>query len=329
VIRPERFARLVTLASHLIAAGRAGQRLGVTEVCDQLQMSQAELREDIAVLNVVNFGGGAYVLYAEILPNGEIEVDPEPYSDTFDRPARLLPIEAKALVAAIDLIGAHLSPALESAQRKIELALGEDASREGLLVTHGVDDPDLARRINGAIQARRMLEVDYFAQAEGQMSSRVVEPYALINGLEGWYAVVYDPAKERDDDPVAGVRHFRLDRMKDVRVLDGEFERRPEVEDVAEMEGWPTTGVVEDSQVAHVWISPEQARWAREARTVVAELADGAIIVELPFKGTRFLVKEVLKEAGDAAVLAPAEARRAVLDAAQALAGSAALARAA
>ena len=48
------------------------------------------------MLNVVNFGGGAYVIYAEVLPNGEIEVDPEPYSDTFDRPARLLPIEAQA-----------------------------------------------------------------------------------------------------------------------------------------------------------------------------------------------------------------------------------------
>ena len=61
------------------------------------------------MLNVVNFGGGAYVLYAEVLPNGEIEVDPEPYSDTFDRPARLLPIEARALLAAIELLGVHLS----------------------------------------------------------------------------------------------------------------------------------------------------------------------------------------------------------------------------
>ena len=61
------------------------------------------------MLNVVNFGGGSYVLYAEILEEeGEIEVDPEPYSDNFDRPARLLPVEAKALVAAIDLIGEHI-----------------------------------------------------------------------------------------------------------------------------------------------------------------------------------------------------------------------------
>ena len=86
-IRPERFARLVTLASVLIAAGREERRLPVAEVCEQLQISEQELREDVSVLNVVNFGGGAYVIYAEVLPSGEIEVDPEPYSDTFDRPA--------------------------------------------------------------------------------------------------------------------------------------------------------------------------------------------------------------------------------------------------
>ncbi|MDX6680674.1 MAG: proteasome accessory factor, partial [Solirubrobacteraceae bacterium] len=98
-IRPERIARLVTLASILIQAGRAGELLQAADVCRQMQISDAELREDINVLNVVNFGGGSYVLYAEITDGGEIEVDPEPYSDNFARPARLLPVEAKALIA--------------------------------------------------------------------------------------------------------------------------------------------------------------------------------------------------------------------------------------
>ena len=88
---------------------------------------------------------------------------------------------------------------------------------------------------------------------------------------------------------------------------------------MADIGGWPRTGEVEGSQIARVWISPEQARWSREKRTVVAELADGSIVVELPFKGTDCLVKEILKEAGDAAVLEPADAREAVLDAAERL----------
>ena len=102
-------------------------------MCERLQLSEEELREDVNVLNVVNFGGGSYVLYAEINEDeGEIEVDPEPYSDNFDRPARLLPVEAKALVAAIDLIGEHIPEgSLTSAREKIVAALGRGPDGAG------------------------------------------------------------------------------------------------------------------------------------------------------------------------------------------------------
>jgi proteasome accessory factor C len=317
-IRPERFARLVTLASVLIQAGRQGERLKVRDVLDQLQMSEQELREDVNVLNVVNFGGGTYVLYAEI-SHGEIEVDTEPYSDTFDRPARLLPIEAKALVAAIDLIGDHLpAGALDSAREKIVAALGEDPVREGLQVAHsGGDDSDIARKVTEAVEGRHLLGLEYYVENEDRFTEREIEPYALINGREGWYVTGYDPDRE-------GTRHFRLDRIKSATVLDQTYEPRPELDPVADIEGWPRTGTVGGSRVAHVWVSAEQARWAREERTVVAELADGSIVVEWAFKGEGYLVKEVLKEAGDAVVLEPADLREAVLAAAERLVSTAA-----
>ena len=107
MIRPERFARLVTLAGLLIGAARAEGSLPTKQALGELNISLDELREDLDVLNVVNFGGGTYVLYAEI-DGDRIEVDPDTYGDNFARPARLLPLEAKALVAAIDLFGDHL-----------------------------------------------------------------------------------------------------------------------------------------------------------------------------------------------------------------------------
>src|SRR5205807_3832391 len=160
-IRPERFARLVTLASILIDAGRAGHRIDARELHKELGISDQELREDISVLNVVNFGAGTYVLYAEIGSDGMVEVDPEPYGDSFARPARLLPVEAKALIAAIDLIGEHIPQgSLTSVREKVVAALGEDPIQEGLQVASpGGDDAEIAAVVSSAITQQRMLSV--------------------------------------------------------------------------------------------------------------------------------------------------------------------------
>jgi proteasome accessory factor BC len=312
-IRPERFARLVTLASILIRAGRAGERVALVEVCERLKLTEEELHEDVNVLNVVNFGGGSYVLYAEIVDTPEgvmIEVDPEPYSDNFDRPARLLPVEAKALVAAIDLIGEHIPEgSLQSARTKIVEALGEDPMEQGLQVAHDAgDDSDIARLISTAIVRKKLIEIEYYKENEDEISHRTVEPYALTNGREGWYVASFDPDR-------GAVRHFRLDRVKHAHVTNRKFTPRPEVDPAAEVDGWLRTGEVEASRSARVWISSERARWARETRRVVEERRDGSLVIELSFAGVEWLVREILKEAGDAAVLEPADAREAVREA--------------
>ena len=321
-IRPERFARLVTLASILIDAGRAGRPLDAAEVRTRLNVSDQELREDISVLNVVNFGAGTYVLYAEVLDDGSIEVDPEPYGDSFARPARLLPVEAKALVAAIDLIGEHIPEgSLASVRQKVVAALGEDPATEGLQISRGGgDDAEIAGVIARAIATRHLLSFEYYKPNEDEFTTRLVEPYALVNGKDGWYLASYDPT--RND-----VRHFRLDRFQSAEVTEQPFEPRPDVNPAAEIDGWLRTGEVPSSQRARVWISADRARWVREERTVIAERPDGSLVVDWGFAGMEYLVREVLKEAGDAVVLDPPEAREAVLAAAaQIEAGAEALA---
>ncbi|HEX3804957.1 MAG TPA: WYL domain-containing protein [Solirubrobacteraceae bacterium] len=306
-IRPERFARLVTLASILIDAGRSGTTLYASELRDRLKLSDQELQEDIAVLNVVNFGAGTYVLYAEILADGTVEVDPEPYGDAFARPARLLPVEAKALIAAIDLIGEHIPEgSLVSVRRKVVAALGEDPAHEGLQIAAlGGDDSEIAEQAREAISTRRLLEFEYFKENEGIFTKRTVEPYQLVNGLEGWYVASYDP--ERD-----GVRHFRLDRIKSAQVTESSFTPRTDLDFSTGVDGWLRTGEVPASNRARVWISPDRARWVREERTVISEGGDGSVVVDFGYAGLDWLVRNVLKEAGDAVVLEPAEAREAV-----------------
>ncbi|HEX4759282.1 MAG TPA: WYL domain-containing protein [Thermoleophilaceae bacterium] len=313
-IRPERFARLVTLAGILIQAARSGDLLNVAHVCESLQVSEEELREDIDVLNVVNFGGGSYVLYAEV-HGDSIEVDPEPYGDNFAKPARLLPLEAKALVAAIDLLGDHLPEgSLASAREKIVTALGQDPAREGLQITTATgDDSEIAGVVSTAIADHKILEIDYYKENEDELTAgRRVEPSHLLNGPEGWYVHSWDPAKEQP-------RSFRLDRIKQARIPGDTFEPRSDLAlDVPE---WARTGEVAASQVARVWIAPDRARWAREDHRVVEELRDGAVIYEQSYAGEDWLIRAILAEAGDAAVLEPEAARSAVLEAAESLAG--------
>jgi proteasome accessory factor C len=150
-----------------------------------------------------------------------------------------------------------------------------------------------------------VLEIQYYKENEDQFTKRSVEPYRLENGREGWYVECFDLNKD-------GIRHFKLDRIKEAVIAKESFEPRPEVEELAGVEGWMTDGEVPTAQVARVWVSPDRARWLREERTVVEELADGAVVVELPYAGTSWLVREILRGAGDLVVLEPDDARAAI-----------------
>ena len=289
----------------LIEAAKEGERLQ-SPSCAALELTDEELREDIDLLNVVNFGGGTYVLYAEI-QGDEIEVDSEPYGDNFARPARLLPLEAKALVAAIDLFGDHLPQAglqkrPQEDRRRARPRPLRGGSGDRLA---GGGDAEVARSSTRRSPAARCSSSRYYKENEDKFTDRRVEPYRLENGHEGWYVECYDLTKD-------GVRHFKLDRIKEATLSDEGFEPRAEVEELAGVEGWMTHGEVPTAQVARVWVSPERARWLREERTVVEELADGAVVVELPYAGTSWLVREILRGAGDLVVLEPEDAREAI-----------------
>ena len=282
------------------------------EVCEQLKMSPQELREDISVLNVVNFGGGAYVIYAEVLPSGEIEVDPEPYSDTFDRPARLLPIEAKALVAAIDLLNLA-QPELGTAREKVVAALGHDPVEEGLQITSPTVVDDVAQTVERAVHERRLLEFEYWDEQQ-----LLAAPGGAVRAVQRLAGGLVVRRRVRSRPRAAAATSGSTASRASWRSTSTSSAAQ-DLDPIADIGGWPRTGTVEGSRVAHVWISPEQARWAREKRTVVAELERRRGGRRVPFKGIDYLVKEILKEAGDAAVLEPADAREAVLAAAERL----------
>ena len=279
-IRPERFARLVTLAGILIDAAREGGKLDVAPLCESLQVTEQELRQDIDVLNVVNFGGGTYVLYAEV-QGDPIEVDPEPYGDNFARPARLLPLEAKALVAAIDLIGEHLPEgSLASARKKIVDALGQDPAEDGLQITHRARATTPRSRAWSPAHHRPPPAEDRVLQGErGRVHAaddRAVQarerPGGLVHPLVG-------PRQGRSRAPTGSTASAR----STCRTRASSRARASSPTCTAGCR--PARSSRASS--ARIWVSPERARWVREGHRVVEELSDGAVIFERTYASLR------------------------------------------
>ena len=106
----------------------------------RFRLTPQELQESLDLLNLVNFGGGCYAVYCAT-ENGHIHVDKELYGDTFRRPARLSPLEAKALLRALDvvapLVAAEAHTSLATVREKVEAAFGTYAL---------ADTPDAAGR---------------------------------------------------------------------------------------------------------------------------------------------------------------------------------------
>src|SRR5262249_28799637 len=90
--------------------------------------------------------------------------------------------------------------------------------------------PEVARQVREAIESHGVLSIHYYKENEDEFTKRDIEPYRLANGPEGWYVASYD--RRRED-----IRHFRLDRIKEADITKEDFEPRPEVEEIAAIEG--------------------------------------------------------------------------------------------
>ena len=131
VVPAERFARLLALMTRLLAAcGESAEaQIPAAELRTALNVSRKVLEEDLGLLNLINFGGGCYALFAQI-ESDTVVVQKDTYGDRFARPARLSPLEAKALLWALEFIGDRLpieaGGALLSAREKVQAAIDQE-----------------------------------------------------------------------------------------------------------------------------------------------------------------------------------------------------------
>ena len=125
------------------------------ELVERFRIPEEALQEHLSLLNLVNFGGGCYAVYAE-LDGDEVHVDKELFGDTFRSAPRLTPLEARAIRLALEFVGpmiaADAHTPLERVRRKLEETFGQfelaqtPAPREGsdeerLIATLSRGDP--------------------------------------------------------------------------------------------------------------------------------------------------------------------------------------------
>src|SRR6266542_1998915 len=125
-VAPERFAVLQALLAYLLAA--CGEErdavIPAQDLVDRFHIPADELEDHLSLLNLVNFGGGCYTVYAE-LDEGVVRVDKELYGDTFRAPPRLTPLEARAIHLALDFVGPGIAADAHTAVDKVRKKLVE------------------------------------------------------------------------------------------------------------------------------------------------------------------------------------------------------------
>ena len=298
-VAPERFAVLQALLAYLLAAcGDDVQAvIPASELAERFRIPPEALEEHLSLLNLVNFGGGCYAVYAE-LRGDEVHVDKELWGDTFRSPPRLTPLEARAIRLALEFVGpmiaADAHTPLDRVRRKLEETFGEFQLAQTPEPQIDAAAEDLVTTLTQGIRGRRLVELEYQKEGEDAPVAHVVEPYVLERRLPHWYVHTWDRTRDAK-------RSFRLDRMRSARLTDDTFEQREDFE----------PDRLRGARVARIWYSPAVARWEVE-RGEARPLVDGAAVGETAVGSPEWLVGRILELRGEAVVLEPDDLRRAV-----------------
>ena len=303
-VAPERFGVLQSLLAYLLAAcgDERDAVIPAFELIERFSIPAEALEEHLSLLNLVNFGGGCYAVYAE-LHDDVVHVDKELFGDTFRRAPRLTPLEARAIRLALEFVGpmiaAGSSSPLDRVRAKLEEAFGQFDLAQTPAPQAGAEE-DLVATLTRGIDRRRLVELEYLKPESTEVETRTIEPYGIERRLPHWYVHTWDVDR---DAP----RSYRLDRTRTAKLLTTRFMPR---------EGFEPSQL-HTATPARIWYSPEVGRW--EVEKGARPLVDGAALSERPVGSAAWLVGEVLSFRGEAVVLEPPELRKLVATRAQEL----------
>lgn len=304
----DRLTRMLALVPYV--SRRPGVR--VEELAAEFGVSARQIGSDLDLLMVCGLPG----YYPDDLIDVVLDDDGGTVSIAFDagieRPVRLTGDEAIALTVALralaDLPGLVDDDAVRSALAKLEQHTGREAlaAEATPMVQVSAADPAPALGVvRDALRHGRRLWMRYYTASRDEMTERTVDPLRVLVTDGHSYLEAYCHL-------VGAIRHFRVDRIEDARVL---------VDEPAQPTLWADSDVPDKvfhpgPRSASVTLRlTHAARWVPEYYPVdaVEELGDddgtptGALRVRLQVTGEAWLTRLVLSLGGDAVVEAPDE----------------------
>ena len=200
-----------------------------------------------------------------------------------------------------------LAKRLDELTKHQHLNLGEAAQR--------LRFPAIAARPAGAAfntvaQAtlqRRKLWLEYHARSTDEVTERTVSPQRIVHYREAWYLDAWDEGKD-------ALRSFSIDRIRRASELDEQALDVPEAElDDHYSTAYGIFGGKAD-KVAVLRFTPERARWVADEQWHPQQegtwLADGSYELRIPYRESRELVMDVMRQGAGVTVIAPADLQR-------------------
>jgi proteasome accessory factor C len=314
-IAPEHLARALSLLQYLVAEDRP-ETVAWQALREDLGLTRGEVEADLALLNLVNYGGGTYALWAEAGDEG-VTVTRDVMADTFVHPARLSPLMARALLLAIDLLGDALglegAESLASVRTKIETVIGGHPLESHVVIDDVMPAAhDVMAVLNDGIRNHRVVEIDYFTPSRDELTSRAIEPYLLFRSRDGWYVEAYCLK-------AGAQRTFRVEFIRAARSTPALFVPRDDVD-----LSLRAAGMAFSSGSASAWASIRFApRWRTylEDRGLESEpLSDDRLSARVPYLDERWMAREVIRFLGGAVLEEPETVRARIREQAAALA---------
>ena len=210
----ERLTRLLAVIPWVARHGGAS----LDEIAGKFAYPKDDLVSDLT--DVVHFVG-----VPPYTPDTMIEVTIEDervwirYADYFNRPMRLTPDEAVALLSAggamLDVMGDDDSGPLLSALTKLGSTLGDPSALE---IRLGEASEETMALLRTAIAEHRQVHIDYYSYGRDLRTERTIDPARFFSDEGQWYVAGYCHLAAAD-------RVFRVDRIRKATLLDTRFDR--------------------------------------------------------------------------------------------------------